>query len=57
MKTASKLSMTLLPKFPGLRFENIIIDAETITLSVASTRPEADCPICGSGSGRLHSLE
>lgn len=55
MKTASKLSMTLLPKFPGLRFENITIDAETITLSVASTRPEADCPICGSGSGRLHS--
>jgi transposase len=55
MKTASKLSMTLLSGFPGLDLENISIDAETISLCVASTQPEADCPICGSGSGRLHS--
>lgn len=47
--------MTLLPKFPGLKLENVAIDAETILLSVASTHPTAACPICGNGSGRLHS--
>ncbi len=55
MKTASKLSMTLLPKFSGLRLDNIAIDAETVSLSVASTRPSAACPICENVSGRLHS--
>ena len=55
MKTTSKLSMTLLPRFPGLKLENVAIATESISLSVASTQPEADCPICGSGSGRLHS--
>jgi transposase len=55
MKTASKLSMTLLPKFPGLRFENVAIDAESVSLSVASARPSAVCPICENISGRLHS--
>lgn len=55
MKTASKLSMTLLPKFPGLKLEDIAIDAEIISLSVASTHPTAACPICAHESGRLHS--
>jgi len=55
MKTASKLSMTLLPKFPGLRLEKIAIDAEIVSLSVASTCPLAACPVCGNLSGRLHS--
>ncbi len=54
MKTASKLSMTLLPKSPGLRLENISIDAESVSLSVASTRSSAACPICGNTSSRLH---
>lgn len=30
MKTASKLSMTLLPKFPGLKLKDIFIDAEHV---------------------------
>lgn len=47
--------MTLSPKFPGLRLENIAIDAESVSLSVASTRPWAVCPICKNTSGRLHS--
>jgi len=55
MKTASKLSMTLLPKFPGLRLENVAIDAESVSLSVASIRPSAACPICENISGRMHS--
>lgn len=55
MKTASKLSMTLLPKSPGLRIENIAIDAETVSLSVASTCSSAACPARENPSGRLHS--
>ncbi len=55
MKTASKLSMTLLPKFPGLEFEDIFIDAECVSLRVASARPAATCPVCGCESDRLHS--
>lgn len=55
MRTASKLTMTLLSKFPGLKLENIAIDAETVSLRVASTHPTAACPTCGRESGRLHS--
>ena len=55
MKTASKLSMTLLPESPGLRLENVAIDAKTVSLSVASTRPSAACPVCENSSDRLHS--
>ena len=55
MRTASKLSMTLLPEFLGLRLENITIDAETVSLSVASTHPSAACSVCGRKSDRLHS--
>jgi hypothetical protein len=55
MKTASKLSMTLLPKFPGLKLKNLAIDTESVSLSVASTRPSAAWPVCGNESRRLHS--
>jgi len=55
MKTASKLSMTLLPRSPGLRIENIAVEAETVLLSVASTCPSASCPVCENSSDRLHS--
>ncbi len=57
MKTVSKLSMTmmLLPKSPGLRLEDIVIDAKTVSLFVASTCSSAACPVCGRESGRLHS--
>lgn len=55
MKTASKLSMTLLPKFPGLRLGDIAVEAETVLLSVASTCPSAACPVCENSSDRLHS--
>jgi transposase len=56
MKTASKLSMMLLlPRFPGLKLEDIFIDAECVSLSIANTRPAAKCPVCECKSGRLHS--
>ncbi len=55
MKTASKLSMTLLPESPGLRLENVAIDAKTVSLSFASTRPSAARPVRENGSDRLHS--
>lgn len=47
--------MTLLPKVPGLQLENVAIDAKTVSLSVASTRPSASCPVCGQKTARLHS--
>ena len=47
MKYASKLPMTLLPKAPGLRLENVTIDAETVRFSVASTYLSVACPACG----------
>jgi DNA-binding NarL/FixJ family response regulator len=55
METASNISMTLLPKAPGLRLEGVAIDAERVSLSVASTCPSAYCPVCEDGSDRLHS--
>ena len=55
MKTASKLSMTLLPNSPGLKLEDIFIEAEAVSLRIASTHPTAACPACGRESGRLHS--
>lgn len=55
MKTASNLSMTLLPKFPSLKLGDIAIDAECVSLRVSSTQPSAACPVCENESGRLHS--
>lgn len=55
MRHTSKLPMALLPKAAGLRLEDIAIDTESVSLSVASTRPSAACPTCGHESGSLHS--
>jgi transposase len=55
MYSSKKLSMSLLPKVPGLRLQNVAIDAKTVSLSVASTRPSASCPVCGHKTARLHS--
>jgi transposase len=55
MYSSKKLPMTLLPEAQGLRLENIAIDAKTVSLSVASTRPSASCPVCGHETTRLHS--
>lgn len=49
------LHTTLLPKFSGLKLEDIAIDAETVSLRVGSTQPTATCPACGRESGKLHS--
>lgn len=55
MYSSKKLPMTLLPKTPGLKLENLVIDTDMVSLSIASTRPLASCPICGQESARLHS--
>src|SRR5829696_5855256 len=55
MYSSKKLSMSLLPKVPGLQLKNVPIDAKTLSLSVASTRLSASCPLCGHKTARLHS--
>ncbi len=55
MYSSKKLPMTLLPEAPGLKLEDVAIDAETVSLSVASTRPSVPCPACGRKTTRLHS--
>jgi len=55
MRHASKLPMTLLPKSPGLRLEDTFIDADTVSLTLASTSLSAICPVCDRKTARLHS--
>src|SRR5829696_4006983 len=55
MYSSKKLSMSLLPKVSGLQLKNVAIDAKTVSLSVASTRLSASCPLCGHKTARLHS--
>src|SRR5215213_10071816 len=55
MYSSKKLSMSLLPKVPGLQLKNVAIDAKTVSLSIASTRLSASCPLCGQKTARLHS--
>ena len=47
--------MTLLPKSPGLRLEDTFIDADTVSLSLASTTLPVTCPVCAQETERLHS--
>lgn len=55
MYSSKKLPMTLLPKVPGLTLEDLGIDTDMVSLSVASTRPSASCPVCDQTSAKLHS--
>lgn len=47
--------MTLLLKAPGLRIENFAIATYTVSLTVVSTTPSAECPACGQKTAHLHS--
>jgi transposase len=47
--------MTLLPKTPGLQLEDTFIDADTVSLTLASTSLPAACPVCGGATTRPHS--
>ncbi len=47
--------MTLLPKAPGLRLEDTFLDADTVSLTLASRSLPATCPVCGQQTARLHS--
>jgi len=55
MYSSKKLPMTLLPKAPGLKLQDVAISTEMVALSVESTCPAAACPICGQKTARLHS--
>src|SRR5918997_1308752 len=55
MNHTSKLPLTLLPKVPGLRLEDTFIDADTVSLTLASTSLPVACPVCGHATARLHS--
>lgn len=55
MKRTSKLPMTLLPKVPGLKLEDVLIDAESISLALVSISLPASCPVCGRKTVSLHS--
>jgi len=47
--------MSLLPKVPGLRFENATIDAEAVEFTLTSTSLPVTCPVCGEETARFHS--
>jgi transposase len=55
MKRTSKLPMTLLPKVPGLKLEDVVINAGSISLALVSTSLPVACPMCGRKTARLHS--
>ena len=55
MYSSKKLPAMLLPKAPGLKLQDVAIDARTVSVSVASTCPSVACPVCGHESARLHS--
>lgn len=45
MYSAKKLPMTLLPKTPGLMLEDLVIDTDMVSLSVASCRLPFICSV------------
>jgi transposase len=55
MYTPKKLPMSLLPKAPGLKLQDVAIDAEMVSFSVESTCLSICCPVCGQKTARLHS--
>ncbi|CAN5805580.1 hypothetical protein BH20ACT11_BH20ACT11_00580 [soil metagenome] len=55
MKQTSKLPMNLLPESPGLRLTDTYIDAEEVSLTLASTLLPMACPACDQETSRLHS--
>lgn len=46
---------TLLPVACGLRLQDVSLTPERVTLAVASTQPEATCPLCTCPSQRVQS--
>jgi len=47
--------MSLLPKVPGLKLEDVVIDAGSVSLALASTSLPIACPVCGQKTVSLHS--
>src|SRR5215213_7013339 len=52
MYSSKKLRKTLLPKAPGLKLEDVAIDAETVSLPVAAICPSIYCPMRGHTTAR-----
>lgn len=46
--------MTLLPKSSGLRLDGTFIDADAVSLTLASTSLPVVCPVCGQTTAHLH---
>jgi transposase len=55
MKRTSKLPMSLLPKVPGLKLEDVVIDAGSVSLVLVSTSLPVACPVCAQKTVSLHS--
>jgi transposase len=55
MSSPNDLSLSLLPKAPGLKLDGYAFDAEAVSLSVANSHPSAESPICEQKTTRLHS--
>src|SRR5262245_24522656 len=47
--------LTMIPRCPGLRLDDLILTPDVAVALVASTAPAADCPRGGTPSRRLHS--
>lgn len=47
--------MSLLPKVPGLKLEDVLIDAGSVSLVLVSTSLPVACPVCAQKTVSLHS--
>ena len=54
-RTSTKLPLTLLPNAPGLKLEDLVIDAESISLALVSTSIPVACPLRAQKTAWLHS--
>ena len=52
---ARRTSPTLLPDAPGLQLVRLEADEQFLLVVVATTSPEALCPLCQCRSGSIHS--
>ena len=54
MKRTSKLPMSLLPKVLGLKLEEVVIDAGSVSVDLVGTSLPVVCSYCGQKTVSLH---
>ncbi len=54
-RRSSSFPTALLPRFPGLRFEQAQISDQTLTVRLRTEQPHAACPQCARLSSAIHS--